>query len=341
MKMISFCTLLLLTSCFIPYGQEAWTVMTWNVQNLFDAVDNGDEYPEFDPGSGDWNSRLFKRRLDRVAEVVVKTVPGGADLVVFQEIENGNVLEQLLEGPLKGRGYDYALSIPGFGIIRCGIISRHPIEKVNAVDCGEWFERSLRPALSFSVRIGEKETVNVIALHWKSPRGNRAATEEPRRREARIVRDMVRNRIQADPEAAILILGDLNTPGDGLIRPAALGPYGLPAGEAVLWRTDVAEFPPFDTDEIVLYDPEPVSGPPGTYNYRGDWDRPDRALLSSGLVQGSGLLFLGARVGELAVMLDNQGHPLRWRTDLEEGYSDHLPLILEFEFVDTLEENAR
>lgn len=319
----------LFVGCIFPRTQDRWTVMTWNVQNLFDGIDDGSEYPEFDPGGGDWDSRLFQRRLDRVAEVIVKTVPNGADLIVLQELENQNVLDQLLSGPLKAKGYDYSLSVPGFSIIRCGIISRYPITQVSAVDCGEWGDRTLRPALSFFVAV-PGESVRIIALHWKSPRGGRAATEGARRREAAIVRDMVSRQLQIDEDAKILILGDLNTPGDGLVLPPALGPYGGSISDAVLWRTDSPEFPPFDPAQIVLFDPEPAAGPPGTYNYRGEWDRPDRMLLSSGFTDGGGLVFQSSWIGSFDSMLDSRGYPKRWQSDLEEGYSDHLPLAAEF-----------
>ena len=31
------------------------TVLSYNVENLFDDVDNGTEYPENDPGAGEWD----------------------------------------------------------------------------------------------------------------------------------------------------------------------------------------------------------------------------------------------------------------------------------------------
>jgi len=30
-------------------------IMSWNVENLFDGIDNGTEYQEFDPGEGSWD----------------------------------------------------------------------------------------------------------------------------------------------------------------------------------------------------------------------------------------------------------------------------------------------
>ncbi|OQX28502.1 MAG: hypothetical protein B0D92_08600 [Spirochaeta sp. LUC14_002_19_P3] len=337
MKSIFAALILLLSGCLLPEDEYGWTVMSWNVQNLFDGTDDGTEYPEFDPEKGDWNERLYQRRLDRTAEVILKTVPGGADLIVLQELENQRVLDNLVNGPLNGRGYNYSFAVPGFSIIRCGILSRYQISAVSAVDCGEWAGRPLRPALSFTVTV-EGESIRVFALHWKSPRGNRAANEAARIREAGIVRDLLGERLKANQNARIIVLGDLNTPGDGMVEPAALAPYGDFSGDTVLWRTDTAEFPPFDPAQIVLFDPQPIGEPPGTYNYRGEWDRPDRALLTPGFTQGDGLRFESIQIGGSGIMLDSRGEPQIWRTDLEEGYSDHLPLILNFRLIASAEE---
>ena len=326
---------LILSGCVLPEIQSSdWTVMSWNAQNLFDDEDNGTEYAEFDPGTGNWNTRLFERRLDRTAEVIIKTVPGGADLLVLQELENRNVLQALLKGPLGGKGYNYSLSIPGYSIIRCGILSRYPVSHVHVVDSGEWKNRSLRPVLGFTVATPESN-VRVYALHWKSPRGDREATEEARILEAEILRSLINKQLALNPDSKILAIGDLNTPADGLIIPAALAPFenhGKAPASAVLWQTSNPQFQP-SNNAIVLFDPVPESGPPGTYYYKGQWDRPDRALLSSGLAAGAGIQFESAHIGNMDILFDKYGHPARWQTDQEEGYSDHLPLVLKFKVV--------
>ena len=49
-------TALIISSSELPRSRnDTWTVMSWNVQNLFDAVDDGNEYSEFDPSFGNWN----------------------------------------------------------------------------------------------------------------------------------------------------------------------------------------------------------------------------------------------------------------------------------------------
>lgn len=320
-------------SCALPRKKSTWTVMSWNVQNLFDGIDDSTEYPEFDPGGRKWSERLYLRRLDRTAEVIRNSVPGAADLLVLQELEKPEILDDLINGPLKNMGYRWRLSIPGYSTTRCGVLSRYPIHSVEVADCGFYNSRSLRPALSFAVDV-PGGTIRVFALHWKSPNNGRAITESARFREASIVRNMVEPPLRQNRLAKILIIGDLNTPGDGQIRPAALAPWPPNPSDsrAALFRSERREGAGIYGDDIVFFDPNPnpALGAPGTYWYQDDWDRPDRALLSRGLIGGSGLVLELCRTGASKIMGDRWGRPRRWRSDREEGYSDHLPLILEF-----------
>jgi len=335
--MFSVFFILVSCRCSLPEGSETFRVLSWNVQNLFDAVDDGSEYREFDPGGDTWNRQLYQKRLQRTADVIISAEGGAPDLIVLQELENPRILDDLVSGPLAGRGYRWTLSIPGYSIIRCGILSRYPLKDIEVSDCGTWGIRPLRPALSFTVEV-PGTSLRVAAGHWKSPRDGRAATESARCREAEALRKMLLPLLTLNPAADVLIIGDLNTPGDGLVRPAALAPWypelSPESAEAVLYRTDIPEFAGFRDGLAVFFDPDPdpAAGSPGTYWYHDDWERPDRALLSRGLVDAPGLIFESCRtLNETAG--DEFGRPFRWRTDRGEGYSDHLPLLLEFRMI--------
>lgn len=326
--------LLMACSCTLPREDGKWTVMSWNVQNLFDGIDDGTEYSEFDPGSGNWDDRLYQRRLERTGEVITAGSSGSADLVILQELENPGILDDLADGPLRGSAYHWRLAIPGYSIIRCGVLSRYPLRDIDVVDCGYYGIRPLRPALAFTVDT-PGGPVRVVAAHWKSARDGRSATENARCAEASAVKGLVAPLLLHNPAAEILIIGDLNTPGDGLIRPAALAPWfpeiDTETDETVLYRTDLREGAGIRDGTMVFFDPDPdpASGPPGTYWYRDDWERPDRALLSRGLIESPGLCFESCRtVAEFVG--DGTGRPIRWVTEWEEGYSDHLPLVLVF-----------
>ena len=323
----------LTSGCTLPQREKTWTVMSWNVQNLFDGIDDNTEYPEFDPGSDAWSERLYLRRLERTAEVIRNSVPGAADLLILQELEKPEILDDLADDLLRNMDYHWRLGISGYSIIRCGILSRYPIHSVEVVDCGFYNSRPLRPVLSFTVD-APGGAIRVFALHWKSPNNGRTITESTRFKEASIVRNLVEPLLRQNESAKILIIGDLNTPGDGKIKPAALAPWPPKPNEprAALFRSEIREGVGLHDDGIVFFDPDPnpVLGAPGTYWYRNDWDRPDRALLSRGLIDGSGLVLELCRTGAPEIIGDTLGRPKRWYSDKEEGYSDHLPLVLEF-----------
>ena len=332
-----FLGVLSLSSCSLPTGEnDRWTVMSWNVQNLFDGIDDGNEYAEFDPSSGDWNDRLFERRLDRTAEVCLAAVRGGPDLIIFQELEKPEILDRLADGPLSGKGYDWRVSVPGYSIIRCGILSRYPLSSVSVIDCGYWGNRPLRPVTAVTVDT-PGGPVRVVALHWKSPRDGRSATESTRIREARKALSMYSAGENRSNEP-LLMIGDLNTPGDGKVLPAALCPWepDIDQDKGVIFRTSELEGTGFHDGIPVFYDPEPdpMNGSRGTYWYREDWDRPDRALLSEHFIRDDRWELIACRAGGIPIMETSSGIPQRWFTSREEGYSDHLPLILEFAVVE-------
>jgi len=325
--------LLIACQCSLPKADNRWSVVSWNVQNLFDGEDDGNEYKEFDPGTDSWSERLYRRRLDRCAEVLENCLSELPDLIVLQELEKPEILDDLADG-LPGRGkYHWRVAVPGFGIIRCGILSRYPLRDIEVVDCGKYGVRSLRPALSFIVD-SPGGSVNVVAVHWKSPRDGRAATEAARRQEALQVRKIVEDDLRADSSHPVLIIGDMNTPGDGKVTPAALAPWNpenaADAHDAVLLRSEYKQAVGMREDSYVFFDPEPVGPAGGTYWFRDEWSRPDRALLSRGMLHPPGIVFESCFTGASEVMGGFANRPVSWRSDLEEGYSDHLPLILEF-----------
>ena len=202
-----FTLYLVLYGCRMADEVRTVEILSWNVQNLFDGIDDGSEYPEFDPGGGKWNQRLYRRRLDRIGSILAKIGRDGPDIIILQEIEKARITDDLAQGQLKNKGYRYRLAVPGYGIIRSAVLSRYPVFDVQVVECGFWGERSLRPLLIFSLQLPD-EAIRVIAVHWKSPRGGRKWTEKARYREALITRNRVEDLLKLNHKQKILIIGD-------------------------------------------------------------------------------------------------------------------------------------
>ena len=98
--------------------------MTWNVQNLFDDESSGREYSEYDPEKSEWGEDLLRLRLENLKEVIESVNRDGADILLFQEVENQRVLDQLNREYLEGR-YPYSGAWEYTdNAVRCAFLSR-------------------------------------------------------------------------------------------------------------------------------------------------------------------------------------------------------------------------
>ena len=68
-------------------------VATYNVENLFDAIQQGGEYEEYLPhNKHGWNQAMLNIKLSNIARVIRDM---DADIIALEEVENQEVLEQL------------------------------------------------------------------------------------------------------------------------------------------------------------------------------------------------------------------------------------------------------
>ncbi len=122
-----------------PSGDLAVTIMTFNAQNLFDTRhDEGKNDYTYLPAAQkdtpehrercakievekwrnecaywDWNDAALNTKLERLARAILENQPGGADILVFQEVENLAVLERLRREHLADAGYLPAILLEG------------------------------------------------------------------------------------------------------------------------------------------------------------------------------------------------------------------------------------
>ena len=327
--------------------------MSYNVQNLFDARDDGTEYPEFDPEGG-WTEERAREKAERVGEVIAASVRGGPDILCLQEIENREALELLTRRELGRLGYtDAAVTEAAGSAVQVGVLSRYPIEavKTHAVRLGfgrtaraptsdRTHPHSLRPVLEVTVSAGS-EPLHLIVNHWKSKSEGAAETEPARRAAAAVVARLIRSVQTSDPEAQIIVCGDLNegphefeaSGGDYL---TALMPVGEPGPSELLYLTSDPARVGTKEGRVVLFSPWSAATAPGSYTYRDEWRRIDHILLSRAFFDEEGVEFSGFRVARPAFAATNNGRPIGSRRAGEPGggYSDHFPVVLTLRPVD-------
>ena len=191
---------------------EAVTVMTYNVENMFDVYD--DPYTE-DEGTD------IKRR-DEIVMIANAIEEADADIIVFQELENEYLLEGMVQTFLAGKGYQYIAAQrtnSGRGI-NLGIISRYPIKRLASYRFLDFSNpeapgrtwRFARDAMHITLDVNGHD-VHIFNVHLKS---NSSRSGDPnsmlyRTAEAIMVKSLVRDIVADDPGAYVLVMGDCNS----------------------------------------------------------------------------------------------------------------------------------
>jgi len=321
--------------------------MSYNVQNLFDDVRDGTEYREFDPGRGKWTSESFLLRVQSLSEVVRKAAPGGPDVLLLQEVENGNALRVLLEKGTRGMGYAWHALVPKKGLAaNVAIASRVPIARIRTHAVGPWKnDAAVRDILEAQIEVSG-HVLYIFNNHWKSKTEGGRATESSRRESASVLARRIEEILARDPAADIVAAGDLNESIDEQARAGrryvtALAPAPEADGAADGGICISSQAPPFagSTGRCVLFDPwfEVVESMRGSSAWQGDWLTVDHMLLSAGLFDKQGFSYRRGSFSALRLpfLLDDRGLPRRWAArGGEGGFSDHLPILLTLDFRD-------
>lgn len=317
-------------------------VMSYNLQTMFDPVDQGGEYDDFSVAGGGWDAESYRRRVESLASSIracrqpgSSTSKDGPDVLVVQEAENERVLRDLAEsaGP-----YPYLVASPEEdAALGCGVISRWPPVAAKAHRARP-SDGASPPRLVLEVDLDvDGRRLVVIAAHLKSKLGGAAETEAERMSTAALIAEIVASRLTLDPAAAIVVAGDFNENPDeyervGRAYETALMPVGSGRGP---WLVTTDEAGSASAEPLALYCPWADFGG-YSYRYDGAEERIDQLLLSPAIANGSGSAFsfvaFSAEPPEFIV--DAHGNPIRWDRNARSGYSDHLPIRVSLAYED-------
>ncbi len=194
----------------------------YNLENLFDTINNeGVNDVEFTPaGKSYWTSDKYQKKLSGLAEVISQIgtglTPDGPAIIGVSEIENRGVLEDLVNEPqLKPlnfqiihynspdrRGVDVALLYqPKYFKITGTKSHRLIIEKKDG-----FFTRDQLLVSG----ILDNDTLHIIVNHWPSRRGGEKRSQPLRIAAADLSRKIIDSLSTINPNAKIILMGDLN-----------------------------------------------------------------------------------------------------------------------------------
>ncbi len=196
----------------LPFHRSRLTILSYNVQNLFDDHTDGCEYAEYDPSRGEWGTAEYYARLENLSTTIRSSVQGGPDIVALQEIEHAEVLVDLRERFLGGLGYRYVCAATHEGSpITVGVLSRLPVVSTRAHGAHVEGGYPLRPVLEAEIQ-ADRRTLTLFVCHWKSKLGGARETEPLRLASAAVIADRIRELEEIDPSRDVVVAGDLNEP---------------------------------------------------------------------------------------------------------------------------------
>jgi len=206
-------------------ASDQFSAATFNLENYFDTVDDTGTPAEPKPSPEELAVKQTKLAY------TIGQILGCPTLLAVQEVENGALLADLadLAAPMCGftyhvvhqespdaRGIDVALLVnPQQVVVDTAVLQ----QGCTPIDTGINDPRTncppgqhplfSRPPLQVTVTV-QGSPVTVIVVHFKSKRGGEAETAPRRVAQAAHVRALVAEMVTANPETAVIVLGDFN-----------------------------------------------------------------------------------------------------------------------------------
>jgi len=216
---VLFTVVVFTTSCS-KKSTPSFTFAFYNVENLFDTIDDPNISDEkYLPDSKvAWNTERYYHKLDNLSKVI-----SGIDTTGFPalfglcEIENIDVLKDLVNhSGLKKAKYNiiHKDSPDGRGIDVALLYNPDVFTPVRITYQKPYFPNDsdikTRDILYAVGVVGKKDTLHVFINHWMSRWGGQEKTEPFRIQIAHTIKRLTDSILQIQPNANILIAGDLN-----------------------------------------------------------------------------------------------------------------------------------
>ncbi|WP_169975261.1 endonuclease/exonuclease/phosphatase family protein [Tautonia rosea] len=307
-----------------PASTEGYLFCSWNVENLFDDVDDPRNLDPLDS----WfarDSRALRQKLDLLADSLLELNEGrGPDILALVEVENRRAVE-LLQETLNRRlstEWHYTEIAHHDNLsgrrIEPAILTRLPLES-----SGMRTYSAGRRLLGARVEI-DGHPLDVLVGHWTS-----RLTDEDGSKRLAYAQEMYATYQKIERSnndlADVLICGDFNDePDDEAIR---LGLRATGDQSAVVASAGTNQ--PRLLNLMAGRDPEQF----GTYLYRNRWQILDHLVISAGLLddQGWSLVVDTVQTVNGPSLQDRRGGPLRFGNETKvnrRGPSDHFAVCV-------------
>ncbi len=190
--------LLILALLLINIYAKEFTVLSYNVENLFDLKKQNTEYKEYIPNTkSKWNKKNFDVKLSNIIKVLKNT---NSDIIALQEIENKDIIKKI-QKELPQYKY-YTFSKYKKSSIGLAFLSKIEIIKNEQIDVS--FKRRIyRPILESTFKI-DNIKFKIFNNHWPSKR----VAESFRIKYAKKLQDRLK---KLPKDYDYILLGDFNS----------------------------------------------------------------------------------------------------------------------------------
>lgn len=262
---------------------ESFYVANWNVENLFDTVDNPTKNDEwFTPESEiNWTDQKLHVKMSNLARLIKYMNNGnGPDILGIEEVENQQLLTDLIDKYLDRKDYKvaYSESPDARGIDNALIYnsSKFGVESVNPIKIKFDKPKSSRDILFVQlVEHSSKEIINVFVNHWPSRREGLKKSEKFRINAAVSLVKAIDELKQNNANPNIVILGDFNDMPSNLSISKYLNAQEL--------NCDSIES---SNNELLNLSYTDFKKGYGTYRYKGHWNMLDQIIVSNSFLDG-------------------------------------------------------
>jgi endonuclease/exonuclease/phosphatase family metal-dependent hydrolase len=320
-------------------GPSSLTVMSWNMQALFDGKQTGNEYDEYRAESG-WSAEKYTGRLTGFAHAI-NGMDSKPDILALTEIETEAVLVDLAGKLSPAYRYVSFANNEGYSL-GTGLISRWPILKTSIHSIYSGGEVIPRPVLEVWIDPGNAGGMVFFVCHWKSKLGGEDETELTRKASAKVILRRIKEIRRDKPEVPVVIMGDLNENHDEFYRRGATIVSALMPDDrgaaALAGKSGQTDFlvlskkkPPaasFFPEVEAFFTPWGTDLENGSYYYGNSWETIDHVLLSREFFDATGWEYESCGVLNDEPFVNSHGYPYTYNPKNGVGLSDHLPLFL-------------
>ena len=333
-KFIPVLLLLITSALFAQQNVQQIYIAAWNLENLFDNVDDPDKNDEewLAEGPKQWDDVKINLKIKNLAKVIkYMNDLEGPDMLGVEEVEHRALLDTLIARYFCDRNYGvaYEETLDKRGI-DCGLIyDKDKFEFAGTVPHEVELASKYPTRYVLQVNLKDKFTgdnLYVFVNHWPSRRGGEEKSRPNRVKAAEVLMEAISKLPDEDP--FIFIMGDFNDEPSNESIKSIVGAVSYDCKNSV--KNSDSNFlnlayPLFDEGH-------------GTYLYRGDWNMLDQIIVSQAVVKDNLINYIcnSFEIIKPEIMVTKSGPykdaaiPTWGGRKYLAGFSDHYPVGAKF-----------